>query len=74
MTETSPNDDPDTASGSDEVEVFVETARPDSGDRWLVYADDTVLFEPDQGARRPALISANTLRTSTTWKRVSAPD
>ena len=71
MTETSPNDTPNT--GSDEAEVFVEAARPEGGGRWLVHADDTVLFEPHQGPRRPALIPANTLRTSATWKRVSAP-
>ncbi|HEX6355008.1 hypothetical protein [Actinophytocola sp.] len=79
MAESSENGGPDVAgeSGADTdkgVEVFVEARRPVGGGRWVVLADDTVWFEPDEGERRPALIPASTLRNGPTWKRLPSSD
>jgi len=54
------------------AKIYIETARPDTGDKWFVLPDDTVLYQrrPD-GELQSALISAHTLKSSPTWSTVT---
>lgn len=56
------------ADGPAIVRAYVETRRPERGDRWLVRADESVVYQPAGGGeRRTALIPASTLAASETW-------
>ncbi len=54
-------------------EVYREAADPPiAGGRWEVLADDTVRYvRPAGEIVRPAVVSASTLRSSPTWRRVT---
>lgn len=53
--------------------VFVETAdRPVAGGLWFVLPDDRVIYQRPGGEYvEPAMINAETLRSSPTWRQQS---
>jgi hypothetical protein len=56
------------------AEIYVETQDPPvAGGRWYVLASDAVLYQRSDGGFNPtAIVPAHTLRTSSSWRAISA--
>ncbi|WP_216917404.1 hypothetical protein [Nocardia noduli] len=65
----------DDTTGDPAAEIYVEARdTPIAGGRWHVHPDDTVLYErPGSDEREPSTISADLIRSSQSWKRLTPP-